>query len=159
MKHVSLSAKRTLDLLTRDLLRLGDAGRAENNPSFMAVEVERVMESQAGPIFSIAHYYQQNGDLMRDPEMEFLLGADGQYYPLSFWQDAPTIRQEAVDWSNGSIAGIRSKMQSQLAAFANTWLRNIRQQQNMTAGFHLTRYTDSGILTERKDDSNEPLHQ
>ena len=31
----------------------------------------------------IAHYYQQNGDMMRDPDVVFLIGADKHIYPIS----------------------------------------------------------------------------
>ena len=37
------------------------------------------------PIFSLAHYYEQNGDLVCDPDVTFLV-AD-QVHPLTFEQD------------------------------------------------------------------------
>ena len=133
MKHLNKRATRVMDLLTRQLPELGQSQVIDNaSGAFMAVHVERVAAKEAGPIFSITHYYEQNGDLMRDPDMEFLRGADGEYYPLSFWQDgAPTVRHEAVEWAGDRIRGYRRRMQADLAAFANQWLANIKQQQGV----------------------------
>ena len=35
----------------------------------------------------IAHYYEQNGDMMRDPDVVFVIGADQYVYPISYRQD------------------------------------------------------------------------
>ena len=133
MNHLSKQATRVMHVLTRQLSELGHSQVMDNAPSaFMAVHVERVAAKDPGPVFSVAHYYEQNGDLMRDPDMEFLRGADRGYYPISFWQDgAPTLRREAVEWAGDTIRGYRPRMQADLAAFANQWLANIKQQQGI----------------------------
>ena len=98
---------------------------------FMTVHIEYVSSCNLGVIFSIAHYYEQNGDMMRDPDMEFILGGDGEYYPISFWQDAPTIRDEPLTWKNGEMVSYNEKRQAALVTFANTWMRNIKEQQGL----------------------------
>lgn len=40
-----------------------------------------------GKLLSVAHYAEQNDDLMRDPEMVFILGKDDEFYPVSIQQD------------------------------------------------------------------------
>ena len=49
--------------------------KIENAP-YMALVIEATDESGPGglPAISVAHYGEQNGDLMRDPEMCFELG-------------------------------------------------------------------------------------
>jgi hypothetical protein len=52
------------------------------NPPYMALVIEATDESgPCGlPAISVCHYGEQNGDLMRDPEMCFELGfADGPH--------------------------------------------------------------------------------
>jgi len=133
MKHLNKRGTRVMNVLTRQLTQLGHSHVVDNaTGAFMAVHVERVAAKDPGPVFSVTHYYEQNGDLMRDPDMEFLRGADGGYYPISFWQDgAPTLRREAVEWVGDRIRGYRPRMQADLAAFANQWLANIKEQQGV----------------------------
>ena len=99
--------------------------------TFMPVHVERGGHCKLGRQYSITHYYEQNGDLMRDPDMEFIKGSDDEYYPISFWQDAPLIRNEVVVWKDGEITGWMGKEQAALATFANIWLKNIKEQQGL----------------------------
>jgi hypothetical protein len=49
------------------------------NPPYMALVIEATDESgPCGlPVLSVCHYGEQNGDLMRDPEMCFELGLAG----------------------------------------------------------------------------------
>ncbi len=50
--------------------------KLDNEPGvFMAVSVDRVREvpGMAGVIYSVAHNYIQNGDVMAVPDMEFLV--------------------------------------------------------------------------------------
>ena len=53
------------------------------NPPYMALVIEATDESgPCGlPAISVAHYGEQNGDLMRDPEMCFELGLAGGRTP------------------------------------------------------------------------------
>ena len=56
------------------------------------------------PTVSVAHYYTQNGDLMRDPEMVFEVGPDGAFHPVSYQQDNLGIYQEAALTINPEVA-------------------------------------------------------
>ena len=83
-------------------------------------------------MFSVAHYYKQCGDLMRDPEMTFLRSADGRYYPLSFQQDNLGIYQESVLFgADGNPAQVIPRLQRDHARFAGQWLDNIKAQQRL----------------------------
>jgi len=59
-----------------------------SNEPFMALVIEAMDESgPCGlPAVSVAHYGEQNGDLMRDPEMCFELGfAGGPHLTAFYW--------------------------------------------------------------------------
>jgi hypothetical protein len=130
MIKISKQAKCVLDQLTEGLTESSHHRKIDNTPGFMSVHVEHIGQCDLGPMFSVAHYYEQNGDLMKDPDMTFLRGEDGQYYPLEFQQD-PVIYQCAVEWEDGKIARVNQKLQRDLAKFAGMWMRNIKAQQGL----------------------------
>jgi hypothetical protein len=79
----------------------------------------------------VAHYYEQNGDLMADPEMTFLVSAvDGRVYPLSYRQDGLGIYRESVKFNEaGQIDGHYPREQRDEATFSGQWMKNIKFQQ------------------------------
>ncbi|QLG62062.1 DUF6908 domain-containing protein [Halorarum salinum] len=79
---------------------------------FMPLCIEKVGDSQ----ISVAHYYVQNHDYMRDPEIVFEVLDDGNWVPIEYIQDPFTYEYD----ENGLIAAM---------AFAvNTWDKNIQEQ-------------------------------
>lgn len=76
------------------LLKPDNSIRLEN-PPYMRLVIEYIGEGPRGkPSISVAHYYEQNGDLMRDPEMVFEVNPDGpptwnagEWGPVSFQKD------------------------------------------------------------------------
>jgi len=61
------------------------------------------MERIGGGEISIAHYYEQNGDLMRDPEMTFAVDNKKQTLtPLTYTQDNMGLYQDVYD-DNGNL--------------------------------------------------------
>jgi hypothetical protein len=61
-----------------------------DNPPYMPLSIEATDESgPCGlPALSVAHYGEQNGDLMRDPEMCFELGlAGGAHLNPFYWRN------------------------------------------------------------------------
>lgn len=134
MKHLSIEGKKIMDILTDGINDYDQARKIQNNQSksIMAVHVEMISKISRGPVFSVAHYYEQNGDLMKDPDMTFLRGVDGEYYPLSYQQDGLGIYQDAIEWDDsGNIKGFRAKMQADMVSFANDWMENIKDQQGL----------------------------
>lgn len=132
MKAINKTAKKVMDKLTENFDSVGNGRKIDNtNGTFMAVHVELVNECKLGQIYSVTHYYEQEGDLMRDPDMEFIKGEDGEYYPISFWQDAPLVRDETVIWKEGELVCYYGKRQAALVTFANTWMKNIKEQQGL----------------------------
>lgn len=73
LRPVSQSAETVLEQLVEPLDEPGASRKVDNaSGAFMCVCVERVEETQYGPVFSVAHYYEQNGDLVPDPDVTFL---------------------------------------------------------------------------------------
>ena len=133
MKAINQQAKKVMDLLIEGLdNETNDHKKIDNaEGTFMSVHIECLNKCSLGQIYSVAHYYEQNGDLMRDPDMEFIKGGDGEYYPISFWQDAPLIRDEPATWKDGEMMAFDAKRQAALVTFASTWMRNIKEQQGL----------------------------
>ena len=110
----------------------GDYAKIANHPSLMPVIIEKVGSLAGyGEIISIAHYGEQNGDLMADPEMTFAI-VNGEYYPISFKNDYVGLYQEVFDYNeDGSPEAIDIKLQSNLTDFANEWMTSIQEQQRL----------------------------
>ena len=133
MKAINQQAKKVMNYLIKGVVMEADDSKKIDNTKgvFMVVHIECVGKCNLGEIYSVAHYYEQNGDLMRDPDMEFLKGDDGEFYPISFWQDSPLVRDEPVIWEDGEIVTHYGKRQEALASFANLWMKNIKEQQGL----------------------------
>ena len=101
------------------------------NPPYMALVIEAVDESgPCGlPAISVAHYGEQNGDLMRDPEMIFELGfAGGAHLNPFYWRnDYVGIEQWSRFIEDGNYC-YHTQLHAQHQAFAKTWDKNLREQ-------------------------------
>jgi len=130
MKAINRSAARAM----RKMMSMMDNGYAkiQKSSSFMAVTIELVGQNELGKLFSVAHYAEQNGDLMRDPEVVFILGNDEEFYPITIQQDFIGKYQDVLEYDEtGEIKGWYPRLQADLAAFANFWLKNIKDQQSL----------------------------
>lgn len=85
---------------------------------------------QGHPVYSITHYYNQNGDLMRDPDMTVMVDRlHGHVIPLSFRQDnAPFTRYGVFEQSVFVGGKCNEKALRSLDDFLNTWSKNILAQ-------------------------------
>ena len=102
---------------------------------------------------SIAHNYEQNGDLMADPDMTFVFDREaGTLTARTFQQDGLGVYQR-VEGSNG---GINHALERQLNTFAAQWFKNIREQ-----GYHRElmnmRYADDELELVYADDGSVRL--
>ena len=95
---------------------------------FMPLCIEQIGNGPRGlPLFSMAHYGEQNGDLMKDPDVTAELDAEFKFYPISFQNDYFGLYQEAVFQRDGKTM-IRPKLVKELSSFLRTWGANLRQQ-------------------------------
>lgn len=133
MMALSGESRAILACLINGLKKPGDSKRVDNSPGcFMAVSVEHIGLTNMGPVFSVTHYYQQNGDLMCDPDMTFLQGEKGQFWPLSFQNDGVAVYEESVEFGDdGNPVRFNAGLQRKHAEFADQWMKNIKEQQGL----------------------------
>jgi hypothetical protein len=104
--------------------------KIENLP-YMALVIEALDESgpMGLPALSVAHYGEQNGDLMRDPEMCFELGLAGGAHLSAFYyrNDYLGIEQWSRDVVDGNYIHLIA-IHAQHERFSKTWDNNLRLQ-------------------------------
>jgi len=94
--------------------------------AYMPLIVEKVTDEPGFiAVYSLAHYGEQNGDLMADPEMTFG-ESEHEFYPLSFRNDYVGIYQAVI------TEQIDLKRQKELSEFTAIWLMEIVEQQKLT---------------------------
>lgn len=114
-----------LERLVGDLpafLARPDGRRIVRDP-FMPLVVEPL-----GPkTLSLAHYYEQNGDLMADPEMEIRVDLEqGTAESLSYRQDGLGLCLMVYPDEEERLVNLREKKGQN--AFLEQWLVNLRKQ-------------------------------
>ena len=82
-------------------------------------------------VISLTHYYEQNGDLMRDPDMTISISTDPEWpvaEALSFEMSAPPLYQAVYTTGEDGKARVYPKLKKQLNSFLLQWLRNLHNQ-------------------------------
>lgn len=122
-----------------DKMRGKDYLKIVNEP-FMPLSMERIggIYWQDGKLLALAHYYDQHGDLMADPEMCFIVVDQREkdktdmekvmIVPYLYKQDNMGIYEESLLFKNDVVAHCDANMQLQHVLFANQWLQNIVEQ-------------------------------
>ena len=105
----------------------------ENEP-WMRLVIEVLPERglDGNVVVSVAHYGEQNGDAMRDPEMLFEVveevGREPKFWPFYFRNDYAAVEQ----WSRrrGEAGNVHRlpKRTHDFEQFAKMWGRNLREQ-------------------------------
>lgn len=115
--------------------------KIENKP-YMPLTMERIGQAQLDPygpatLYSLCHYYKQNGDLMQDPEMCFAVVDDRRrsqdhtavyIVPYIYQQANLGIYQESMQMEGSRFISFSAYQQAEHADFADAWLDNIREQ-------------------------------
>ena len=112
-------------------LQAGFHIRIENEP-WMALVIEDTQERGPNglPAISVAHYGEQNGDLMRDPEMIFEAEESGDEMNLIpfYWRnDYVGIEQYSAFTEDGQTL-LNKKLKREHIAFAGIWDTNLKAQ-------------------------------
>lgn len=123
---VNNAAKRVLAELVEGL-DIGDSKKFDRGIGYMPVHVECLQKSGLGLHFSIAHYYEQNGDLVPDPDVVVIRRADGSWAPISF-QNSISYRNAVTFHEDGTIE-VDEREQKELSRFVNHWMKNVSDQQ------------------------------
>lgn len=124
MKAVNAKGQEVLAVLATLVPAVGDSVKLQSG-GFMPLVVERIRPDG----ISVAHYYEQNGDLMADPEMTFWLGVDGAYYATGFRQDGIAQNRTSVYFYGGAQpVKFHAREQAGQSSFAGIWMQNLRSQ-------------------------------
>ncbi len=100
---------------------------------YMPLSVEEIGSSGDGDrLVSLCHYGEQNGDLMRDPDIVFLFhnGPDGAAAePVAFRNDYLGIVQDVYRYDEtGKRTHVVSSLKQELKEFARDWFTTLRDQ-------------------------------
>ena len=116
-----------LDSLTEGLSDERCHRKLDNAPgSFLPAVIEKVGPER----FSVAHYFVQNGDLVPDPDLEFVR-QDGAWYPVALTQIYGLFTLAATTDEQGRIVSCKRAAYNDLRRFAATFLTNVERQQGI----------------------------
>lgn len=102
-------------------------------PGFMPLSIEDIGPSGEGNrLVSLCHYGEQNGDLMRDPDIVFMfhLLPDGlAAEPVSFRNDYMGTCQDVYMYDEaGKRTHVKPALKREMKDFSLTWFKNLRDQ-------------------------------
>lgn len=96
---------------------------------YMRLSVECLYFGDDYKTFSFAHYYEQSGDLMRDPEIVFHVNRIGHIFPMQYTQDNVGMYQEFFHIEYESLVQLDDeRKQKACKDFCNQWMLNICEQ-------------------------------
>jgi len=115
-------------------------------PLVMEITDENISTSFGiAKLYSLAHYYELNGDLLSDPQMIFMVVDNRKdekdfenisIFPQAFQQDNLGIFEESILIKNKKADSFKKTWQDGHASFANDWLRNISRQGFLKQDLH-----------------------
>jgi len=77
----------------------------------MDLTIEKIRDNE----ISVAHYYQQRGDLMRDPEIVYRIDDSGEWTAIEYRQDPGIYQRDQTGLPD-------------VEDFAETWSENLQRQ-------------------------------
>lgn len=102
------------------------------NPPWQPLVVEDIQQTGPNglPVISVAHYGEQNGDPMRDPEMLFELGRRGDEIELTpyYWRNDYVGIEEYSAIEQDDHWLVFTDLRRRHSDFAKTWDANLRAQ-------------------------------
>jgi hypothetical protein len=119
------------ELGTIELICNRTESATSKSSGFMDLHFDRLREENGSVVISLAHYFEQNGDLCCDPDMEI------RVYPklrsaeaLTFQQAIPPVYQVVYPAPGKVNLGLKSVLND----FLLTWLGNCIQQGHRLGG-------------------------
>lgn len=125
--------KNATKIFNKIVKMMNDEGYIKINNSegiFMPLSAEKIDKASDGELISFAHYFEQNGDLVQDPEMIFLVLNEDMIFPVSIQHSFGRLI-EGIVFENGELKGVYPNQQEDMTSFANMWLKNIKEQQGI----------------------------
>ena len=96
-----------------------DYMRSQAGEGFMPLTIEHLYDNR----FSMMHYYMQNGEMMRDPDMEFVIDYDAETVNAVYFRQDPLLEQEVLPGQENG------RLQRDLNSFLSQWTKNIKGQE------------------------------
>lgn len=97
-----------------------DSKTFEVGAGFMPLTIEQVGDN----FIAISHYYEQNGDAMADPDMEFAYDNDRKTLQARTYQQDALQRYDEVYGDDG----YNEELEEELNLFAHEWFQTIEKQ-------------------------------
>jgi len=108
-----------------------------HNSVYMPLTIEWIGEIMGKPLISVCHYYEQEGDFMRDPDVVLMVTESAPHIPtrrfsdsnyfyeaVSYRQDGLGVYDEAV-FKDGDTWHVKKKMQGSIESFMRVWDKNL----------------------------------
>lgn len=100
---------------------------------YMPLSVEEIgIDGEGHRLVSLCQYGEQNGDLMRNPDIVFMFQHDQHGFlaePLSFRNDYLGLDQEVYRYDEtGKHTHLDTKLKGHLKEFAQIWFANLKEQ-------------------------------
>lgn len=97
----------------------------EEDGGHMPLSIERLWTN----MYSLTHYYKQNGDMMRDPDVVLFRDERGRWFPVTFRRDGGVpVYTVALEMDATGITGVYRRRYASVRDFVRLWLRNLRAQ-------------------------------
>lgn len=97
-----------------------DSKTFEAGAGFMPLTIEQIGDNY----IAISHYYEQNGDAMADPDMEFAYDNDRKMLQARTYQQDALQRYDEVYGDDG----YNEQLEEELNLFAHQWFQTIEEQ-------------------------------
>ena len=91
------------------------------NKGYMPLSIER-----HGKTITVTHYYEQNGDLIPDPDMEFADIGTEEWLPVAIQQSTGHYTQAATQKDGKWM--YKTRAMRELQSFSRMWARNLLTQ-------------------------------
>ena len=127
-QHASTNYKMILPFL--EAAENNDGHARFESSGFEPLSVEKLYYGDhfGNPVYSMMHWYTQNGDLMRDPDITFSVDRENhRILPLTYQMDALGQYQEVFIQREGKTLYSR-RLMVDLDRFLWQWLKNIQEQ-------------------------------
>lgn len=113
--------------IVHDLLDSENDGYARlKSAGFMDLVIDPIAKDGRWLIFSMAHYYKQNGDRVPDPDMVVRIDPDAGMADVQNYHDSFGFRQVYHRIDGHTLIDITAKRE--LNAFLGKWLTNLKRQ-------------------------------
>ena len=123
---MSKKDSKILDRIFNDMEE-GTSKKIDNSKAYMSLSAERLTDC----LYSMAHYFKHNGDLIADPDVELLRTKNGRWYPVALQlSNGSYIRAIENCTEQGPTRGYPMRY-FEIRSFLSMWLKNLQDQQNL----------------------------